>query len=267
MDLRIAGKLALVTGSTMGIGKAAALAFAKQGVEVIVNGRSEATVNAAVDEIKQQSGSSTVYGIAADVSTPAGVDALIARVKELNKPLEILVNNMGIYKVVDFFEATDDEWENILQVNVMSVVRLCRYFMKEMLQRNWGRIVNVSSEAGARPIPHMIPYSVTKSALNGLSRGLAELTKGTNVTVNSLLAGPTWTEGVQKYMEGVAGATNKPLEHVIKEYFRENEPTSLIQRYLTGEEIADSILYLSSAQGGAINGSAQRVEGGIIRSV
>ena len=162
---------------------------------------------------------------------------------------------------------TDDEWTRYFEVNVMSAVRLCRRFLPQMLERNSGRILNISSEAGVKPLAQMIPYSMTKTALISLSRGMAEMTKGTNVTVNSVLPGPTWTEGVASYMEGAAKAAGEDTDSFVRDYFKVNEPTSLIQRYATPEEVANTIVFLASDAASAINGIAQRVEGGIIRSI
>ena len=176
-----------------------------------------------------------------------------------------MINNAGIFSVEDFFEIDDDEWLRYFQVNVLSAVRLCRALMPAMLERGWGRVINVASEAGIKPLPQMIHYSMTKTSLIGLSRGLAELTKGTPVTVNSLLPGPTWTGGVESYFEGLAKDENRPMDEIISNYFREHEPNSLIQRFVTAEEVADGAVFL--AGNAAVNGSALRVEGGLIRAL
>ncbi|AZB44386.1 SDR family oxidoreductase [Bacillus sp. FJAT-42376] len=263
MDLNLKGKLAVVTGSTGGIGKETAKSFLQEGAKVIINGRTEEKVQKVADEL---SAFGTVYGVAADLSKLEGSNDFISKVNEIG-PVDILVNNLAFFEVKSFEEVTDEEWEDYFQTNIMSAVRLSRKFLPDMLKRNSGRLLNLASEAGVKPLPQMIPYSVTKTALISLSRGLAELTKGTNVTVNSVLPGPTWTEGVENFMKGAAESEGKDLEPFTKDYFKENEPTSLIQRFATVEEVASTILFLASDKASAINGSAQRVEGGIIRSL
>ncbi|RYL97007.1 SDR family oxidoreductase [Sporolactobacillus sp. THM7-7] len=263
MDLGLKNKKVLVTGSTAGIGKAAARCFLEEGATVIINGRSEENVQAVLKELSEVG---DVHGFAADLSKTEESQALIQKVDDIGS-LDVLVNNLGFFEVKSFEEVTDEEWLTYLQVNVLSTVRLCRRYLPEMLNRNSGRIINLASEAGIKPLPQMIPYSVTKTALISLSRGLAERTKGTNVTVNSVLPGPTWTEGVAQYMEGAAQAEGQNLEPFINNYFKVNEPTSLIQRYATPEEVASVIVFLASKRASAINGTAQRVEGGIIRSI
>jgi len=254
----ITGKIALITGSTKGIGRAIAEAFIKAGAQVIVHGRN------AVEVEKVRSEISAEYGTAADLSSAEGCNSLIEQVQKIG-PVEILINNTGIFGVNDFFESSDEEWENYYQVNVMSAVRLCREFMKPMLDNNSGTIINISSEAGFKPLPQMIHYSASKTALISLSRGLAEITKGSEVTVNSLLPGPTWTEGVETYFEGLAKDESKNIDDVISSYFDDHEPTSLIKRFVDVKEVAHAALFLASNK--AVNGSAQRVEGGIIRSI
>ncbi|WDE95910.1 SDR family NAD(P)-dependent oxidoreductase [Lentisphaera profundi] len=252
------GKIALITGSTKGIGRAIAEAFVKAGADVIVNGRNATEV----EKVRTEMGAK--YGVAADLSSGEGCNSLIEQVDKIG-PVEILINNTGIFGVKDFFESTDEEWENYFQLNVMSAVRLNRQFMKGMLERNSGSVINIASEAGFKPLPQMIHYSVSKTALISLSRGLAEITKGTAVTVNSLLPGPTWTDGVEKYFAGLAEEEGKDMQEVISSYFDDHEPTSLIKRFVDVKEVADATLFLATNK--AVNGSALRVEGGIIRSL
>jgi NAD(P)-dependent dehydrogenase (short-subunit alcohol dehydrogenase family) len=263
MNLQLEDKLVIVTGSTSGIGKGIAKSFLQEGAKVIINGRSQTRVDETVNEL---SAFGRVYGIAADVSDAVQTNEFLSNVKEFGD-VDVLVNNMGVFEVKEFEAVTDEEWMNYFNVNVLSAVRLSRSFLPEMLTRNSGRIINIASEAGVKPLPQMIPYSVTKTALISLSRGLAELTKGTEVTVNSVLPGPTWTDGVESYIEGAAQAENEDLENYTKNYFKKNEPTSLIQRFATVEEVADTVVFLASKKASAINGTAQRVEGGIIRSL
>ncbi len=251
-------KLALVTGSTKGIGRAIASAFAAQGARVIVHGRDAEQVRQTCEEVGAET------GVAGDLATAEGCRQVVAQLPEAAE-LEILVNNAGIFSVQDFFTIEDEEWLRYYQTNVLSAVRLCRALMPAMLERGRGRIINVASEAGVRPLPSMIHYSMTKTDLIALSRGLAELTRGSAVTVNSLLPGPTWTAGVEAYFEGLAAQENQPVQEVIDAYFKDHEPNSLIQRFVTPEEVAEAAVFL--AGNGAVNGSALRVEGGIIRAL
>ena len=255
---KIEGKLTLITGSTKGIGKAIAEAFVDQGARAVVHGRNR-------DEAKQLGEAigahASVYG---DLGTAAGCSNVIEQLEDIGR-VEILINNAGIFGVHDFFEIDDEEWLRYFQVNIMSAVRLCRALMPAMLENDWGRIINVASEAAIKPLPQMIHYSMTKTSVVSLARGMAELTKGTQVTVNSILPGPTWTDGVEDYFEGLAKDEGKPAAELIDKYFSEHEPTSLIQRFIDVKEVAQSVVFL--AANGAVNGSAQRVEGGIIRSI
>ncbi len=254
----VAQRVTLVTGSTKGIGRAIAAAFVAQGAHVVLHGRDPEEVARIREEIGAKA------GVTGDLATASGCREVLDQLAGLD-PVEILVNNAGIFSVQDFFDIDDDEWLRYHQVNVMSAIRLCRALMPPMLERGWGRIINVASEAGVRPLPKMIHYSLTKAALIALARGLAELTKGTPVTVNSLLPGPTWTAGVESYIEGLAEHDGKPVAEVVENYFREDEPNSLIQRFIKVEEVADAAVFL--AGNAAVNGSALRAEGGIIRSL
>ncbi|MEH6551519.1 MAG: SDR family oxidoreductase [Pseudomonadales bacterium] len=256
--LNIEDKITLITGSTKGIGRAIAETFVEKKARVVVHGRSR-------EEAKNLCSSIGAYAfVDGDVGTAEGCEGIIQQMTDLGE-VEILVNNAGIFGAQDFFEASDEDWLQYYQVNVMSVVRLCRAFMPAMLKNNSGRIINVSSESAIKPLPQMIHYSMTKTAVVSVARGLAELTKGTNVTVNSVLPGPTWTAGVEAYFDGLANEEGKPAEELINNYFEEHEPSSLIQRFVDVNEVASAVLFL--ATNGAVNGSAQRVEGGIIRSI
>ncbi|WP_110112114.1 SDR family oxidoreductase [Bacillus sp. CGMCC 1.16541] len=263
MEMNLQNKLVLVTGSTGGIGKEVAKTFLQEGAIVIVNGRTKERVEKVVDEL---SVFGTVHGIVANLANADESRAFVEKVDAIGE-LDVLINNLAFFEVKAFEEVTDDEWMEYFQVNVMTAVRLSRHFLPKMIARNSGRLLNLASEAGVKPLPQMIPYSVTKTALISLSRGLAELTKGTKVTVNSVLPGPTWTEGVENYMKGAAEAEGKDLDTFTSDYFKVNEPTSLIQRFATVEEVASTIVFLSSDKASAINGASQRVEGGIIRSL
>jgi NAD(P)-dependent dehydrogenase (short-subunit alcohol dehydrogenase family) len=263
MDLGLKDKRVLVTGSTMGIGKAIAVSFLKEGAQVILNGRDAATVKETVNEL---SAYGNAAGIAADLTNEEELQRLVRQLDEMGE-LDVLVNNAGIFEAKPFEQVTDEEWLHYFNVNVMSAVRLSRIYLPKMLERNKGRVILMGSEAGLKPLPLMLHYSVTKTALIGLARGLAELTKGTSVTVNSVLPGPTWTEGVEQFMIGAAESEGLDLQSFTADYFRSNEPTSLIQRFATVEEVADTVVYLASDRASAINGASQRVEGGIIRSI
>lgn len=251
-------KITLITGSTKGIGKAIAELFVEQKAKVIIHGRSR-------EEAEKVCSAIGAYAfVDGDIGTEEGSDSIIQQITLLGD-VEILVNNAGIFGAQDFFESSDEDWLRYYQVNVMSVVRLCRALMPSMLKKNSGRIINVSSESAIKPLPQMIHYSMTKMAVVSVARGLAELTKGSNVTVNSVLPGPTWTSGVEAYFDGLAAEEGKPAKELIENYFAEHEPTSLIQRFVDVKEVASAVLFLASNS--AVNGSAQRVEGGIIRSI
>ncbi len=252
------GESVFVSGSSSGIGKAIATKFIEQGAKVIVHSRSESRAIETRDEIKA---AGAVWG---DLSSTEETKEMLAHLEDF-APIEVLINNAGIFSVEDFFKLEDEVWLRYYQTNVMSMVRLCRALMPGMLARDSGTIINVASEAGVKPLPQMIHYSMTKTAMISISRGLAELTKGSRVRVNSLLPGPTWTSGVASYFDGLAQQEGRPLQEILDNYFKEHEPTSLIQRFVTVEEVSAAALFL--AQNGAVNGSTLRVEGGIIRSI
>jgi NAD(P)-dependent dehydrogenase (short-subunit alcohol dehydrogenase family) len=260
MQLNLENKLALVTGSTMGIGKAVAVGLLKEGAQVIVNGRSPERVAATVEEL---SSIGTAYGIAADLATVEATEKLIALANEIGN-VDILVNNAGKFMPKVFVDSTDEDWFDHYNVNVMSGVRVTRALMPAMLQRNWGRVIFVSSEAALKPMPELIHYAVTKTAQISLARGLAELTKGTQVTVNSVLVAPTRTDGSEAFFKANGMNDYAAIE---AEFFRTHGITSLLQRFATPQEIADVIIFLCSPNAAAINGAAQRVEGGIVRSI
>lgn len=250
--------LTFISGSTQGIGLAIARTFVANGAKVIVHGRTE---QKSLQAAEAAGASAAAWG---DLSSGEGADKVLAQLAQMGE-VDVLINNAGIFSVEDFFSMPDEEWHRYYQTNVMSLVRLCRALMPGMLERDRGCIVNVSSEAAVKPLPQMIHYSMTKTAMLSISRGLAELTKGSSVRVNSLLPGPTWTGGVEEYFEGLAKQENRALKEVLGNYFQEHEPTSLIQRFAQVDEVADAALFL--AKNGAVNGSALRVEGGIIRAL
>jgi NAD(P)-dependent dehydrogenase (short-subunit alcohol dehydrogenase family) len=263
MNIDLSEKTALVTGSTSGIGFAIARGLAQSGAEVVINGRSQANVDKAVKAIEQALPKAKLRGVAADVGTAKGCAQLVAAVPTV----DILVNNAGIFAPRDFFEITDEEWTTFFEANLVSGARLSRAYMKDMLQRNWGRIVFISSESGLQIPPEMIHYGVTKTAQLGLSRGLAELTAGTGVTVNSVLPGPTLSEGVQEFVTELGKQSGQSAEQAAESFIKQHRPSSLIQRFASVEEVASMVVYVCSREASATNGAALRVDGGVVRSI
>ncbi|WP_375789487.1 SDR family NAD(P)-dependent oxidoreductase [Bradyrhizobium sp. Pha-3] len=263
MKIDLSGKTALVTGSTAGIGNAIAKGLAETGAEIVINGRGQAKVDAAVAAITNAVPGARVRGIAADVSTSAGCKALLAALPDV----DILVNNAGIFEPKPFFDIPDEDWSRFYEVNVMSGVRLSRGYMQGMLKRNWGRIVFISSESGLNIPTEMIHYGMTKTAQLAIARGLAELTKGTAVTVNSVLPGPTMSEGVETFVKEVARQNGQSVEEAAANFVKQHRPTSLLQRFASTEEIANLVVYVCSKQASATNGAALRAEGGIVNTI
>lgn len=261
MDLGLAGKLALVSASSGGIGEAIATSLAREGAVVIVNGRSAPAVDAARTRISGRVPGAGLHSLVADLGTRAGCDAAA----RLFPSVDVLVNNLGIYEASGFFETTDEQWLRLVEVNVLSGVRLARHYLKRMLGRNSGRVVFVASESGINPAPEMAHYSATKTMQISLSRNLAELTKGTRVTVNAVLPGPVATEGVSAFVANLFPGLDQGQANA--KFMRENRPTSLLQRLTEPAEIADFIAFLVSTKASAVNGAALRVDGGMIRSV
>ncbi|MHC2438673.1 SDR family NAD(P)-dependent oxidoreductase [Bradyrhizobium sp. USDA 4451] len=262
MKIDLSGKTALVTGSTAGIGNAIARGLAGTGAEVVVNGRGQAKVDAAVAAIAKTVPGAKVRGIAADVSTAEGCKTLLAALPEV----DILVNNAGILPK-GFFDIPDEDWSRFYDVNVMSGVRLSRGYMQGMLKRNWGRIVFISSESGLNIPTEMIHYGMTKTAQLAIARGLAELTKGTAVTANSVLPGPTMSEGVETFIKDLARQNGQSVEEAASNFVKQHRPTSLLQRLASTEEIANLVVYVCSKQASATNGAALRAEGGIVNTI
>ena len=256
MNLQLENKTALITGSTKGIGFAIARLLAEEGASVIVNGRSEASVKAATEKIGKRT-----RGVAADVSTAAGCAALVKQAPHV----DILVNNAGIFEPKPFTGIPDADWERFYQVNVLSGVRLTRAYLPGILARNWGRVVFISSESGVQIPEEMIHYGMTKAAELALVNGIARLTKGTGVTVNAVLPGPTASEGVTEFVgQLAANARQTPVEFE-QEFFRSVRPTSLLQRFATADEVAAMVAYTCSAAASATNGAALPVDGGVVR--
>jgi len=256
MNLQLEGKTALVTGSTKGIGFAIAKWLAAEGASVIVNGRTEKSATAAAEKIGQRA-----QGVGADVSTAAGCAALLSQVPAV----DILINNAGIFEPKPFAEIPDADWDRFYQVNVMSGVRLTRAYLPGMLKRNWGRVIFISSESGLQIPEEMIHYGMTKAAELALVNGLAQLTKGTAVTVNGVLPGPTASEGVTEFVSTLATGAKQTSEQFEKEFFRSVRPTSLLQRFAHVDEVASMVAYLCSPLASATNGAAVRVDGGVVR--
>src|SRR6202166_4472933 len=263
MKIDLSGKTALVTGSTAGIGHAIARGLAEAGATVAVNGRTKAKVDTATAAIDNAVPGAKVRGIAADVSTAAGCETLGAALPEV----DILINNAGIFEPKGFFDIPDDDWSRFFEVNVMSGVRLSRAYMPGMLKRNWGRIVFISSESALNVPKEMIHYGMTKTAQLAVSRGLAEMTRGTAVTVNSVLPGPTMSEGVETFVKDIAKQSGQSVEEAASQFVKQFRPTSLLQRFATVEEIANMVVYVSSKEASATNGAALRAEGGIIQTI
>src|SRR6267142_2967296 len=263
MKIDLSGKTALVTGSTSGIGHAIAKGLAATGAEVVVNGRTQDKVDAAVAAIAKAAPGAKVRGVAADVSTAAGCAALAAALPEV----DILINHAGIFEPKGFFDIPDEEWNRFFEVNVTSGVRLSRAYMPGMLKRNWGRIVFISSESALNIPKEMIHYGMTKTAQLSVSRGLAEMTRGTAVTVNSVLPGPTLSEGVETFVKELAKQNNQSVEEAASRFVKQHRPTSLLERFASVEEIANMVVYISSKEASVTNGAALRVEGGIIQTI
>ena len=263
MDLGLTGRTALVTGSTAGIGLATAKLLAAEGARVVVNGRTPARVAEAARQIEAATPGARVEGVAADLSTAAGAPRLI----EAAPHVDVLVNNAGIFAPAAFEEIVDAEWLRFFETNVMSGVRLARHHLPRMLARNRGRIIFVSSESALQIPVEMIHYGTTKTAQLAVARGLAERTRGTGVTVNSVLPGPTASEGVGQFVRELAASRGVTFEVMEREFFATARPSSLLARFATPAEVANMIVYLASAAASATNGAAVRADGGVVRSI
>src|SRR5580658_1309927 len=260
MNLELNDKTALVSGSTKGIGFAIARQLAAEGARVIVNGRSDKAVAAAVEQIRQAAPKAKVEGFAGDLSTATATEALLQRFPAV----DILVNNLGIFEPKPFEEIPDEDWRRFFEVNVLSGVRLSRAYVAGMKERKWGRIIFISSESAIQSPVEMIHYGMTKTAQLGVSRGLAEYCAGSGVTVNSILPGPTRSSGVEEFVNQLCGG--QPFEVFEKEFFKSVRPSSLIKRFATSEEVASLVTFVCSPAASAITGAALRVDGGVVRS-
>ena len=261
MDLQLTNKLALVTGSTAGIGLAIAKTMAKEGATVIVNGRSQDSVEEAISQVQSEA-TGKVMGLVADLSSNEGV----SKATEQYPQLDILVNNLGLYETKSFNEITDDDWQKLFDTNVMSGVRLSRAYLPKMLDKNWGRIIFISSESALNIPQEMIHYGMSKAAQIAVARGLAEMTANTAVTVNSILAGPTRSKGIKDFLQQMAEQKSVSVEEVEREFFAEDRPTSIIKRFAEPQEVANMVAYVASPLASATNGAALRVEGGVLQS-
>lgn len=263
MIIDLSGKNAIVTGSTGGIGLAIAEGLARAGAQVTLVGRDQSRVDAAVAKVKTVAGRDDTRGVVADAGTLAGTQTLIAAQPQA----DILINNLGIYGAREFFDIDDELWEEYFQVNVMSGVRLARHYAKGMRDKSWGRIQFISSESALNIPTEMVHYGVSKTALHGLSRGLAKVLAGTGVTVNTVLPGPTRTEGAIQMMADLAAERGVPVEQMEALFLKENRPSTLLHRFATPEEVANLSVYAASPQASATTGAALRVEGGIVESI
>jgi len=261
MDLQLKGKTALITGSTAGIGLEIARKLAAEGADVVVTGREQTKVNQAVEAIRRSGG--TVRGIVADAATAEGAAALLKAAPDV----DVLVNNLGIYEIKPFGEITDDDWRRYFDINVLSGARLARQYFPGMLKRDWGRVVFISSESGLVTPGEMVHYGMTKTAQLAVSRGLAALTKGTNVTVNSVLPGPTRSEGIIDFLKSLASDPQASASEIEAEFFAKHRSSSLVQRMIEPEEIASLVAYVASPLSSAINGAALRVDGGVTPTI
>lgn len=263
MKIDLTGKTALISGSSAGIGFAIAKGLAAAGAAVIVNGRKQATVDKAIAAVRASVPAAKVTGVAADVSTAEGCDLLV----QASPSVDILINNAGIFEPKAFADIPDADWTRFFETNVMSGVRLSRAYLDAMLKNGWGRIIFISSESALNIPSEMIHYGFTKTAQLAVARGLAELTKGTGVTVNSVLPGPTLSDGVEDFIASMAKSTGTTVEKMSASFVAEHRPSSLIQRFASVEESANMVVYAASKEASATNGAALRVEGGIIRTI
>jgi NAD(P)-dependent dehydrogenase (short-subunit alcohol dehydrogenase family) len=263
MNIDLSGKTALVTGSTAGIGYAIAKGLAASGAGVVINGRGQDKVDAAMANLKHAVSGAKVRGMAADVSTAEGCDALLKALPDV----DILINNAGIFEPKNFFNIPDEDWSRFFEVNVMSGVRLSRAYLSGMLKRNWGRIIFISSESALNIPNEMIHYGMTKTAQLAVSRGLAKLTRGTAVTVNSVLPGPTMSDGVETMLKALAKERGQTVEEAAANFVKQYRPDSLLQRFASVDEVANMVVYVASKEASATNGAALRVEGGVVNSI
>lgn len=258
MNLKLQGKTVFITGSTEGIGFATAKSLAREGADIFLNGRTKMKLKAAVVKLQHEYPGVSISGFAADFSKADEVASLLDKLPEI----DILINNVGIYDSRSYFETSDDEWYLQFEVNVMSGVRLSKSILPKMLAKNWGRILFISSECATLVPKDMIPYSMTKAALHAVSRGLAQLTKGSEITVNTVVPGSTLSEGAEQFLENAAKKEGKTKAQIQESFFTEIRTSSLLQRFAKVEEVAHTITYLCSPLSAATNGAVIKVDGG-----
>lgn len=263
MNYNLSGKKALITGSTAGIGLAIATGLVVEGVECYINGRTQVRVDKAYELIKGAYPAADVHGVVADFANKADVDKIIESVPQV----DILINNVGIFEPKEFADISDEDWYHLFEVNVMSGIRLSRHYMPLMLAEDWGRIIFISSESAVQIPEEMIHYGMTKTAQLSVASGLARLTKGTGVTVNSVLPGPTMSEGADRFLEAIANEQKISKQKVEEDFFKNGRPGSLLQRFASTEEVANLVVYLSSYLSSATNGAALRVDGGAVPTI
>jgi NAD(P)-dependent dehydrogenase (short-subunit alcohol dehydrogenase family) len=263
MDLGLKGKLAVVSGSTAGIGLAIATTLAREGARVVINGRTAERVKTAAERIRMELRGAEVTEVASNLGTPEGIAALVEQVPSA----DILVNNLGIFDPKPFLDIPDSEWLRFYEVNVMSGVRLTRHYLPGMLEKKWGRVIFISSESGQQIPAEMVHYGMTKTAQIAIARGVAESVAGSGVTVNSVLAGPTASEGVGDFVQSMARSRGVSPAQIEKEFFETVRPSSLLMRFETTDEIAAIVAFVASTQSVGINGAAVRAEGGVVRSI
>ncbi|WP_316847974.1 SDR family oxidoreductase [Pedobacter psychrodurus] len=263
MNLKLDGKKAFISGSTQGIGFAIAQQLLNEGAEVIINGRKPERTNLAVQNLQQEFPDAKVSGIAADFENKEEVTALLSVLENI----DILINNLGVFELKEFEDITDEDWHNIFEINVMSSVRLSKKVLPQMLRNNFGRIIFISSESGVNIPADMIHYGMTKAAMMAVSNGLSKLTKGTKVTVNTILGGPTYSDGVAETVGQIAKAQNMEVDHLKNAIIQQTNPHSLLQRFINPSEIASLAVYLSSPLAIATNGAALRADGGVLRNI
>lgn len=263
MNLQLNSKSVFVSGSTAGIGFAIAKAFAREDAIVYLNGRDSDKVNEAVNKILSEIPNARVNGIVADLTTDEGYKKLYNELTEV----DILINNLGLFEPVEFFESKDEDWRKLFDINVMSGVRLTRFYMPKMIQKNHGRVVFISSESGLQIPTEMIHYGMSKTAQLSLTNGLAQLTKGTGVTVNAVLPGPTFSQGAERFFGELAAQRGSTIKEVEHQYFIETRPLSLLQRFISPDEVAATVVFISSEWAAATNGAAIKVDGGILKGL
>ncbi|MEN0048371.1 MAG: SDR family oxidoreductase [Bacteroidota bacterium] len=258
MDLQLNGKSVFISGSTSGIGFGIAKTFLQEGASVVINGRTDASVSRATKQLKEAFPKGKIQGITCDFSQPTAAETLLQQLPNI----DILINNVGIYTSQSFFETTDEDWRQQIEVNLMSGVRISRYLLPKMIDKNWGRILFISSECATLIPEDLIAYSTTKTALLGISRGLAQLTKGTGVTINTILPGSILTEGAQQFLESLAKENNQTVEETKTAFFQNVRTSSLLQRFISIEEVSNTVVYFSSPLAAATNGTSIKVDGG-----